>query len=213
MRTASDPYFRLPESIPNAPGTSPFRMKGDSYHAAMIFLNSRVPGGFPAVVAAMSPPMQTFFKQTFRVGEWYDVMPNPYMHTIAARLRGLPFLSHIQDNGAWHAEHAMRGPLRALLRVFSNESVALWLPRISATYHDFGGCETKAAGTCKVRGVRTGMPRTLVPWYTTLSSAFCEKALMIGGATNPRMLFGQTTPEGSRGGQDIYTLHFEITWG
>lgn len=188
-------------------------MKGDSYHAAMIFLNSRVPGGFPAVVAAMSPPMQTFFKQTFRVGEWYDVVPNPYMHTIAARLRGLPFLSHIQDNGAWHAEHAMRGPLRALLRVLSNESVALWLPRISATYHDFGTCETKAAGTCKVRGVRTGMPRTLVPWYTTWSSAFCEKALMIGGATNPRMLFGQTTPEGSRGGQDIYSLHFEITWG
>jgi len=187
-------------------------MKGDSYNAAMLFLNSRVPGGFPAIVAAMPPNMAAFFKQTFHPSEWYDVIPNPYMHTIGAKLRGIPFRAHIQDNGSWHADHAMRGPLRTLLRVLSNESVAVWLPRISARYHDFGKCETKPVGPGKVRGSRTGMPRPLVPWYTVLSAAFCEKALSIGGATNPRMLYGQAEPEGSRGGQDIYTLHFEVTW-
>jgi hypothetical protein len=212
MRVASDPYFRLPDQIPIAPGTSPFRMKGDSYNAAMLFLNSRVRGGFPAVVAAMSPDMAAFFKQTFRPSEWYDVVPNPYMHTIAARLRGIPFRAHIQDNGSWHAEHAMRGPLGAVLRVLSNDSVALWLPRISSRYHDFGKCDTKPIAPGKVRGSRTGMPRSLVPWYTALSAAFCEKALNIGGASNPRMLFAKTEPEGSRGGQDIYSLHFEVTW-
>lgn len=212
MRVASDPYFRLPDRIPIAPGTSPFRMKGDSYNAAMLFLNSRVPGGFPAVVAQMSPELQAFFKQSFRPSDWYDVVPNPYMHTIAAKLRGIAFREHILDNGSWHADHAMRGPLRALLRVLSHESVALWLPRISATYHDFGKCETKPIGAGKIRGVRTGMPRPLVPWYTVLSSAFCEKALMLGGAKNPKMLFGNAQPEGTRGGQDIYSLHFEISW-
>lgn len=212
MRIASDPYFRLPEQIPLAPGTSPFRMKGDSYNAAMLFLNSRVPGGFPAVVAAMPANMQAFFKQSFRPSDWYDVVPNPYMHTIAAKLRGIPFRAHIQDNGSWHAEHAMRGPLRTLLRVLSHENVALWLPRISATYHDFGKTETKPVGDGKVRGKRTGMPRSLVPWYTALSAAFCEKALSIGGASNPRMLYGTAEPEGSRSGQDIYSLHFEIMW-
>ncbi len=212
MRVASDPYFRLPENIPIAPGTSSFRMKGDSYNAAMLFLNSRVLGGFPAVVAGMPPDMAAFFKQTFRPSDWYDVVPNPYMHTIAAKIRGMPFRAHIQDNGSWHAEHAMRGPLRALLRVLSIESVAVWLPRISARYHDFGTCDTKPISTGKVRGKRTGMPRPLVPWYTALSAAFCEKALSIGGASNPKMLYGQAEPEGTRGGQDIYSLHFEVTW-
>jgi hypothetical protein len=212
MRTASDPYFKLPEAIPSTPGSSPFRMKGDSYNAATLFLNGRVPGGFPAIVSAMSPEMQIFFKQSFRPGDWYDVIPNPYMHTIAARLRGIPFRTHIRDNGTWHAEHAMRGPLRALLQVLSHETVAKWLPRISATYHDFGKCETQPIGAGRVRGVRTGMPRPLVPWYTTLSAAFCEKALSIGGANNPRMLFGTAEPEGSRGGHDIYSLHFDILW-
>lgn len=187
-------------------------MKGDSYNAAMLFLNGRVPGGFSAIVAAAPPTLQAFLKQSFRPSEWYDVVPNPYMHVIAAKLRAIPFRSHIHDNGTWHAEHAMRGPLRALLRVMSHESVALWLPRISATYHDFGKCETKSTSAGKVRGIRTGMPRPLVPWYTALSSAFCEKALSIAGASNPRMLFGNAEPEGSRGGQDIYSLHFEITW-
>jgi hypothetical protein len=188
-------------------------MKGDSYNAAMLFLNSRVPGGFPAIVAAMPPELQAFFKQSFRPSDWYDVVPNPYMHSIAAKLRGIPFREHIHDNGSWHADHAMRGPLRTLLRVLSHESVALWLPRISATYHDFGKCETRPIGTGKVRGVRTGMPRPLVPWYTALSAAFAEKALAIGGALNPRLVYGNAVPEGSRGGQDIYSLHFEITWG
>lgn len=187
-------------------------MKGDSYNAAMLFLNSRVPGGFSAIVAAMPREMATFFKQPFHPSEWYDVVPNPYMHTIAARLRGIPFRAHIQDNGSWHADHAMRGPLRTFLRVLSNESVAVWLPRISARYHDFGKCETKPIAPGKVRGSRTGMPRPLVPWFTALSAAFCEKALHIGGATNARMLYGQAEPEGSRGGQDIFTLHFEVTW-
>ncbi|HRI67588.1 MAG TPA: hypothetical protein PK156_25260 [Polyangium sp.] len=212
MRTASDPYFRLPEVAPQSPGASPFRMKGDSYNAAMLFLNGRVPGGFSAVVAAMTPEMQSFFKQSFRPGDWYDVVPNPYMHLIAARLRGIPFRTHIRDNGAWHADHAMRGSLRTLLRVFSHENVATWLPRISANYHDFGRCETKAVGPGRVRGVRNGMPRALVPWYTTLSASFCEKALSIVGAKDPHMLYGQAEPEGTRGGQDIYSLHFEITW-
>jgi|GEM_PF-2323125 len=212
MRVASDPYFRLPERIPIAPGTSPFRMKGDSYNAAMLFLNSRVPGGFPAVVAAMPGELQAFFKQSFRSSEWYDVVPNPYMHTIAAKIRGIPFREHIQDNGSWHADHAMRGPLRTLLRVLSHESVALWLPRISATFHDFGKCDTKPVDTGKIRGTRTGMPRPLVPWYTVLSSAFCQRALTIGGATTARMLYGAAEPEGTRGGQDTYSLHFEITW-
>jgi hypothetical protein len=156
--------------------------------------------------------MATFFRQTFHPSEWYDVVPNPYLHTIAAKLRGIPFRAHILDNGAWHAEHAMRGPLRALLRVLSNESVALWLPRISARYHDFGKVDTKSVSVGKVRGLRTGMPRPLIPWYTALSASFCEKALSIGGAPNPRMLYGQAEPEGSRGGQDIYSLHFELTW-
>jgi hypothetical protein len=212
MRTASDPFFRLPEVIPNMPGSSPFRMKGDSYNAAQIFLNGRVPGGFPAVVAAMTPEMQVFFKQTFRPGDWYDVMPNPYMHMIAARLRSVPFRTHIRDNGTWHAEYAMRGPLRALLSVLSHDTVAKWLPRISATYHDFGKCETRAVSPGKVRGVRTGMPRPLVPWYTVLSASFCEKALSIVGAGNPRMLFGAVEPEGSRAGHEIYSLHFDIVW-
>jgi hypothetical protein len=212
MLLVSDPYFRLPQRIPYSPGTSPFRMKGDSYNAAMLFLNSRVPGGVPAVHAAMEPELRAFLGQRFHASDWYDVVPNPYMHAIAARLRSLPFIEHIRDNGTWHAEHAMRGALKALLRVLSNESVALWLPRISSTYHDFGKCETKVTGKRLVHGARTGMPRSLVPWYVVLSSAFCEKALAIGGASSARMVYGEAEPQGTQGAEEIFKLHFEIAW-
>ncbi len=56
------------------------------------------------------------------------------------------------------------------------------------------------------------MPRSLVQWYVTLSSSFCEKALAIAGAKNARMVYVEAESEGVRDGEALFRLHFDITW-
>ena len=133
------------------------------------------------------------------------------MQVAAARLRGMSFEEHRRHVGAYHAE-AMSGVYRALLRIVSNENVAMWGPRIAALYWDFGKTETRVNGPYEVTGVRRGTPKALVQWLAWASAGFVDTTLRLAGARNAITVLDDIQSEGKIADQEICSFKLRITW-
>jgi hypothetical protein len=192
---------------------SPTRQKGNAYLGDVPWLDGAVRGGFsPAVAALPDAGSRTFFAQRFRPSEWYDAYPGALLELTAARLRGVPFARHRRETGHYHAEHAARGIYGALLRMVSNESVALWGPRIATLYFEFGKTETKTVGDAHVIATRSGVPRDLVQWNAYVMQAFAERTLALAGARDPVCSLGEVIVERQIGGREVCSFALEMRW-
>lgn len=209
----TDPCFDPPLECPFPPGTSPFRQKGNVVLGNREFLDARVAGGEAAVLSSLaSERLVAFFAREFAASEWYDALPNVYLHKAAARRRGLGLFEHGRQLGAWHADTRMRGIYGALLRVLSTESVAVWAPRISSVYYDFGRLDTRVEGERSVRVVRRGIPGPLVRWLGAVMTGMAEQTLTIAGARQPRVVIDRVRDDGAASGQRLYAIEGSMSW-
>jgi len=212
MPALSDREFDPPLRIPFAPGASPFRQKGHAYVGDFEYFESRIPGGPAAVLRHVTDDaLRAFLSQRFVGSEWYDAYPCLTLHVVAARLAGLTFEEHRRRIGAFHAQ-AMNGVYRALLRVISNENVALWVPRITAVYWDFGKTDSRVAGPHDVEVMRRGTPRGLLQWLVYASVGFADATLRASGAPSARTTIGEVVREGEQAGQELCSVALRITW-
>jgi hypothetical protein len=211
--TIRDLPFAPPSVLPFRAGTSPFRQKGNAYLADARYLDEVVPGGFRAVLSALvDADVRAFFEQSFRASDWYDAYPGSVLEATAARLRGLSFEQHRKQTGAWHAVGATRGIYGTLLKLVSAENVALWGPRISSMYFEFGKTETRAAGEHTVDAWRRGVPRELAQWLFYASAGFCAEALRLTGAEEPVVTAHEVEDDGSSHGRELVRFRARITW-
>jgi hypothetical protein len=214
MASIDDPVFAPTLTLPFPVGESPFRQKGNSYLGDVRYLDSCVPGGFDAAVAALpDPALRAFFQQPFRPSDWYDSYPGMQLEMTAARLCGTSFSAHRRKTGAWHAEHAARGLYGTLLRFISSENVALWAPRISSLYFEFGRTETRVVGAGEIAATRRGIPRELVQWIIFASVGFCEKTLHISGATRAAIDIGEVEHDAHAHGRQLMRVNLCVRLG
>ena len=75
VRSVDDSYFELAADPPFAFGTSPFRMRGVSYHRDQAFSRANTRGGLDALLAELPPELRRFFAQRFSPSQWYDALP------------------------------------------------------------------------------------------------------------------------------------------
>jgi hypothetical protein len=212
-RAIDDPYFTLPEAIPFAPGSGPFRMKGWGYIGDLRFYEENVPGGIAAVLKHLSDPaIAAFVARKFDPDQWYDLTPKLYVSRAAARLRGMTYDAHCRDVSRWHAVDKFRGIYRPLLRVVSSEVLAVWIPRLTSSFYDFGTTESHVVSPKLVRVVRRGVPRIAVQWWAAAASAYFEYVLATAGAPHPQVKWLATEAEGERLGMDLYRMPLEISW-
>lgn len=213
MPYLSDPEFAPPRELPFPVGTSPFRQKGNAYLADRKYLDDVLSGGYAAAVAALpDASLRAFFAQRFRPSEWYDAYPGSQLEGAAARLAGLSFESHRRRTGSWHAAANATGIYGALLRMISNENVALWGPRISAIYFEFGSMETRSVGPKEVLGTRRGIPEELAQWTMYASVGFCTKALELSGAPRPRADVRDVRADGVAHGRKLVAVDLAMSW-
>jgi hypothetical protein len=213
MTPVLDPLFAPPRSPPFPPGEGPFRQKGNGYRGDLEYIDAHVPGGRQAVIGAVgSEPLRAFLRQPFVGSEWYDAYPCAVLHASAARLRGLEFPEHRRQVGAYHASAAVNAIYRSLLRVVSNRNIALWGPRISSIYFEFGRSETVVVGRNEVLGVRSGIPAGLVQFVAFASKGFCEQTLVLAGAKTASMEIEGVERDGSAHGQANYKCTLRIRW-
>jgi hypothetical protein len=201
------------ESLPFPAGTSPFRQKGNAYLGDQKYLDEVVPGGFRACVDAISDPgTRAFFAQRFSPSEWYDAYPGSLLELSASRIRGASFEQHRRKTGAWHARRTARGFYGALLRLLSNEAVALWGPRISSLYFEFGKSESRVSGPREVIATRRGVPRELAQWLAYASFGFGEETLKLAGAREASCDATAVDPDGRDYGRDLVRFDIRIRW-
>jgi hypothetical protein len=213
VRPLRDPAFAPPQALPFRAGTSPFRQKGNAYLGDARYLDEVVSGGFRAVRAAVpDADVRAFFEQQFRASEWYDAYPGAILEATAARLRGISFEQHRRKTGAWHAVGATRGIYGTLLKLVSSENVALWGPRISSIYFEFGKVDTRAAGPHAVDAWRRGVPRELTQWMFYGSAGFCTEALRMTGAREPVVTPHEVEDDGEAHGRELVRFRSRIAW-
>jgi hypothetical protein len=212
-RGVDDPYFALPEACPFPPGSGPFRIKGWGYIGDLRFYAEFVPGGIDAVAKHVKDPtVAAFLSRSFTPDAWYDVVPKLYLSQAAARARGVAFTTHCREVSRWHAQEKFSGIYRPLLRVVSSEMMALWTPRLTSSFYDFGSTESRVVGERLVRVVRRGVPRVAVQWWAAAASAYFEYCLQTAGARLPHVRWLPTEPDGERLGMELVKMPLEITW-
>jgi hypothetical protein len=213
VRELREPAFGPPAVLAFPAGKSPFRQKGNGYLGDMRFFDGVVPGGSSAVLAAIPDPVaRAFLGQRFRASEWYDALPGGMLEATAARLRGLPFEQHRRQTGAWHAARAIGGIYAALFKLVSSESVALWAPRISSMYFEFGKAETRAAGHSAVDGWWRGLPCELAQSVAYGSAGFCTEALRRTGALEPVVTLHEVETDGTQYGRELVRVRLRMRW-
>jgi hypothetical protein len=212
VASIAEPRFGPPEALPFPAGMGPFRQKGNGYLGDFAHLDLCVPGGTKAVLSAITDPAtRAFFSQRLRAAEWYDAFPGATLHAVAARLRNVPYAEHRRQVGVYHAG-AAGSVYRTLLRVVSNENVAIWGPRVSSLYFEFGRFETRVAGPKLVVGTRKGVPAGLVQSVLHGSKGFTEETLRLAGAKAASFEIGDVRQEGRSHGQDLYDVSIRVAW-
>jgi hypothetical protein len=172
-----------------------------------------VPGGIDRVREACSDPgLRAFLEQPFEAYGWYDVLPMAPLSEVIAGLMGVDVERYLLDRTREHARRDLAGLTRLLLRAVSARTVAVFLPKLTARYHDWGGIDARLRGPRRVETVRTGVPQPLRDWYATVACGFAEAALEVAGAFGPRVVLISSEPEGVTLGVTTYELVFDITW-
>ncbi len=214
MASIDDPEFAPPRELPFPAGTSRFRQKGQAYLTDFRFFDAVVRGGHRAVIDALPDPgARTFFRQELKRSEWYDAYPGTMLETTAARVRGMTFEQHRRSTGIWHAEDfGVRGIYAALLKMISNENIAMWAPRISSLYFEFGKTETRVSGPKEVAALRRGIPEELVQWLVYASAGFAAATRRLAGARDPRVTLLSITPDGRDHSRDLVKVDTVLGW-
>jgi hypothetical protein len=209
----TDARFDIPADIPFPPGASAFRQKGHVYRGNVYFMNKHVPGGFDAVRQALpTPALVRFFEQRFVVSDWYDTLPNVYLHQAAARLRGVSLVEHARDIGVFHARERIKGFYTLVLRALSTESVAVWAPRVPSMYYAFLTFRTQIVGSRRVALSAGGVPVMVARWLGAVMAASGAEVITAAGAKEVRCDFPSAEPEGTAHGLPVCRLVGEVTW-
>jgi hypothetical protein len=196
-----------------APGTSPFHVRGSAYGAALKHAAESLPGGLDRVRGACSDPaLRAFLDQPFERSGWYDVLPMAPLSELIAQLMGMDLERYLAERTREQARRDLAGLTLLLMRAVSARSVALFLPKLTSRYHDWGGIDARLRGPRRVETVRTGVPQPLLTWYAPVACAFAETALEIAGAPAPRVIVSSSEPDGVTEGVTTYEFVFEITW-
>jgi hypothetical protein len=198
---------------PYAPGESPFHVRGAVYRAALEHAERNVTGGLRRVHdACPDRALASFMAQGFDSNGWYDVLPMSPLSDVIASVMGVDTQRYLHERTREHAERDLVGFYRLLIRAVSARTVALFLPKLTSRYYDWGGIEARLRGPRRVETVRSGVPEPLVPWYATVACSFAATALEIAGAPGPRVTLKASKPDGVTQGVATYSQVFDITW-
>jgi hypothetical protein len=213
MRSAFDSIFDLPPTPPFPLGTSPFRARGRVHKLSIELATQLVPGGLDAVFRkAPDAALERFMRQSFTAGSFYDVFPVVYFERTLARVSGTRHELLLQRLNHQIAADATSGFTGIVLRAFSTENVALWLPRVSGWFHEFGSVHTEIAGPGYIRGRRLGTPQPLVGIWSRAAVHFTEEVLRRVGARGARALVLAPERDGQVHGVTTYAVPFEVRW-
>jgi hypothetical protein len=202
-----------PEDLPFPAGTSPFHIKGTAYRGHLEWAEAHAPGGQAEILALVKDPaLRHWLSQPFMAASWYDCLPMLALGDASARLMNMPLDDFLRFRTRFQAESDMRGVYKVLLQFVSVESLALRIPRIAATYYDFGHADSRVVGPGHVEAVRRGVPDVFLPWHNPVSETYMETVIRLGGGKSPSVKVTRVQPDGTAHGERLSAVTFSLRW-
>ena len=164
-------------------GATSFRVKGHIYQKMKVNLDATVDGGVERLLERVElPEVKEFLRQRFLGGSWYDAMPMGPLAYAHARLLGVPLHPHCRERGRIVATHDVPGIYKALLSLFSPETLISRLPRVATFYFSFGNAASEQLARGRARTSLGGLPYSLAPMLAGVVEGFIAVALEQSGA-------------------------------
>lgn len=181
-RRAGEPV-PVEDELPRPIGTTSFRVKGHVYQKMKEDMEAGLEGGTERLLERIADEsVRTFFRQQFFGGSWYDATPmGPVTHA-HARLSGVPLHPFCRERGRIIATQDVPGIYKAILRLFSPETLISRLPRVATFYFSFGKATAEQLGEGRARTSLGGLPYSLAPMLAGVVEGFIAVALEQSGA-------------------------------
>ena len=212
--TNRESYVNLAKEIlPFPVGESPFRVKGSGYLLHLQYVDEHLPGGRPAMLAAIADPkLRAFFEQSFFVSHLVDIFPLVAVGHTCARLQGVTFERFIRARSRHQAEGDLRLFRKLILRIATPEALATRIPAITASYFDFARAEVVEKKSETITAVLHGIPKLIAPWMSYVTEETVRFMLEYNGVQDLRVrTFSE--PAAPAHGQEIVALRSQLTWG
>ncbi len=195
------------------PGESPFRTKGNVYHALFESADKRVPGGRKAVLELIDDPkLLAFYEQKFLAASYYDIFPIIPFGQAGAKIVGLSYTEYVRRGAEFTAHRDMHGIYKVLLKLASPESVLQRLPRILSQYLDFGRIEGQFTEPKRYEATASGLPRGLAIWLVSIAHGFVPVVLGRAGGRNVVVQVRPPIDADMQHGVRLVTASFEVRW-
>lgn len=200
-------------SHPYPHGQSPFKIKGLAYRGVVRDADERIPGGLNRIAAELGDgELREFLLQPFMASSWSDVLPMlPLVETLSRRFGQSPE-SYTRDRARAQAAEDLDGVYKVLLKVVSPRIVATRLPRLTASYFNWGKVEVWELEARRVRASRSQIPEPLIAWYEAVTQPYVQLALTHAGGKSARFACVESLPDAPLHGLPTRKLVFEATW-
>ncbi len=204
--------FRLDETLPVAPGTSPFRLRGVTY--ARVHEDAKsLPGGMQQVLDELvDPRVRDFIRQKFQFMDWYDAFPLVPLAVTFTRIRNQPLEPHMRAVGREAMIKLIPSMFRVLSRLGGPRMAAAHAPRLFQMYFDFVELKQLRVDDHEGTGVVSGIPLYLAPVIINQVIGIIDGALESLGAKNIQAGYRDVTVNGSHGGFELVTCHGDFKW-
>jgi hypothetical protein len=204
--------FRLDETVPVPPGTSPFNLRGVSY-ARVLEDAKTLPGGVDRFLDELvDHRVRDFMRQKFQFMTWYDALPLLPCAVTMTRINDRPLEAHMRAKGRESMRKLIPSMFRILSRLGGPRLAASHAPRLFQTYFDFLEFRLTYVNDDGGSGTISGVPLYLAPVVLNLSIGFINGALESLGAMDIGASYRDLTVSGSRGGFDLVTCHSDFKW-
>jgi hypothetical protein len=196
-----------PASLPFAPGTSPFLVKGSIYKE----LQDRLVDWDGIMKSVGDPEVTDFGRQRFLASEWYDYLPVLFMARGLGTYLQCPADRAIAEQAMKNARRQLGGIYKFVLAFTSPEVGMRRMRSVYRQIYNFGRCEISVTANAATTTYYE-WPSMMAWLYQITTDAWVGTLLLISGATSIKREWAAPAPDGHRDGLDLVKLEVRTTW-
>lgn len=206
-----DRLLEVTETLPVAPGSSPFHARGIFYDQVLKHAE-QAPGGMPAFLAQLKDArLREFMEQKFKWTQWYDALPMTAVQQALCRAEGTDFETSVRRRARNSAEALVPRLFRAVIGMGSVKAAAGQLPNLLSQNYDFSQMRLDVTSN-EGRAHFMNVPALIAPGFVNTVAGLVEGGLRLMGAKTVEfgpMKVSVGTPQH---GYDSVTVEAITTW-